>query len=322
MNIFLNKIGKSTLLFVLLLGLSVVAISQEKLRDALDTDGDDKADFSVFRPSNNVWYILGSGGGFNFQQFGLANSDYMSPGDFDGDGKGDIAVWRDSNGGWYWLSSLDSTFHAIGFGISGDEPVGRDYDGDGKTDPAVVRRTGGNMIWYILGSTAGFTTQQFGFSTDFTAPGDYDGDGSFDLAIQRPGALANDPATFYIQRSSDSGVTAQTWGFSTDLVVPGDYDGDGKTDIAVVREGDVNFPNNLIWYIQRSSDLGLSAHVFGNISTDLNTQNDYDGDGKTDLSIWRNSDGSYYILRSSDSNLQVSQWGQAQDFPIASYDTH
>ncbi|NNE65455.1 MAG: VCBS repeat-containing protein [Pyrinomonadaceae bacterium] len=314
--------GRLFVLLTLVMALTSGVFAQEKLRDAMDLDGDDIADFTVFRPSNNVWYTSRSSGGFTFQQFGLSGSDYVAPGDFDGDGKGDIAVWRDTNGGWYWLNSSDSTFNAIGFGISGDEPVGRDYDGDGKTDLAVIRRTGGNMIWYVLGTTAGFYSQQFGFNTDFAAPGDYDGDGKFDFAIQRPGATSGDQATFYIQRSGDGGFTIQQWGFSSDLVVPGDYDGDGKTDIAVVREGQPNYEQYLIWYIQRSSDMGLTAQIFGLVDSDLNTQNDYDGDGKTDLAIWRDTDSSFYIYRSSDQVLSVAQWGQLDDYPVASYDTH
>src|SRR5690349_6825068 len=114
--------------------LAASTTAQLKLRTALDFDKDGKADFSIFRPSNNVWYVAKSGGGADYTQFGLANDDFMTPGDYDGDGKADIAVWRDPTGVFYWLNSSDGTFHAIQFGISQDEPVARDYDGDGKTD--------------------------------------------------------------------------------------------------------------------------------------------------------------------------------------------
>ncbi|MEZ5427175.1 MAG: VCBS repeat-containing protein [Pyrinomonadaceae bacterium] len=321
MNI-LTRSGKFIALFACILLLTVSVFPQLSLRKALDKDADGKADLTIFRPSNNVWYYLNSAG-FVIQQFGLANSDYPAPGDYDGDGKGDIAVWRDSDGVWYRLNSSDNTFAATAFGTTGDEPIARDYDGDGKTDLAVVRRTNGAMIWYVLRSSdGGFIASQFGVSTDFTAPGDYDGDGQFDFAIQRPGATAADQATFFIQRSSDSGFTITQFGLSNDLVVPGDYDGDGKTDIAVVREGQANVPNNLIWFILRSSDGGFVANTFGLIASDLNVQNDYDGDGKTDIAVWRDTDGSFYILRSSDGVLNVIQWGAASDFPVASYDTH
>jgi len=319
---FLRNSGKTLLLSIFLLGLAIPAMSQLSLRSAMDNDGDGKADFTVLRSTNNAWYTLKSNGGFSIQVFGLSDVDYPSPGDFDGDGIGDIAVWRDTNGAWYWLNSSDSTFHAISFGTTGDEPVGRDFDGDGTTDLAVVRRTGGNMIWYVLGSTVGFYSQQFGLATDFSAPGDYDGDGKFDFAVQRAGALSTDQATFFIQRSSDGVVNIFPWGFGNDLVVPGDYDGDGKTDVAVVREGNSEFPNHLIWYIQRSSDLGLTALIFGLVNSDLTSQNDYDGDGKTDISVWRDTDSSFYVFRSTDGALSVNQWGLGTDYPVASYDTH
>ena len=300
---------------------AVAVMGQASLRKALDTDGDGKADYSVIRPSTNVWYILKSGGGTSFVQFGLANIDFAAPGDFDGDGKGDISVWRDTDGGWYRLNSSDNTFVGIGWGISGDEPVGRDYDGDGKTDLAVVRRTGGSMIWYIRRSSdMGYVGTQFGLSTDYTSPGDYDGDGSFDIGVQRPGATAQSQSTFYIQLTS-GGFAILPWGWRDDLVVPGDYDGDGKTDIAVVREGDTP-TSNLVWYIRKSSDGGLIANTFGITGSDLNVQGDYDGDGKTDLAVWRETNGSYYVLRSSDGVLSVVPWGIVSDFPVAAYDTH
>ncbi|HBE82367.1 MAG TPA: hypothetical protein DDW24_06270 [Blastocatellia bacterium] len=314
-------VGKFGVAAAIALLLSIPSFAQLSLRKAIDTDNDGKADFSVFRPTNNTWYTFKSAGGVSIQTFGLANEDFMTPGDFDGDGKGDVAVWRDTTGAWYWLNSSDSTFNGILFGLTGDEPVARDYDGDGKTDPAVARRSNGAMIWYVLRSSdGGFVAQQFGLSTDFTAPGDYDGDNKFDFAIQRPGATSTSQATFYVQRST-GGFDIIPWGWGNDLVVPGDYDGDGKTDIAVVREGSTP-SSNLAWFIRRSTDGGLIALTFGITSSDLNVQNDYDGDGKTDVAIWRNTDGQFYVLRSLDGVLAVVQWGLPNDFPVAAYDSH
>ncbi|MBK7933455.1 MAG: VCBS repeat-containing protein [Acidobacteria bacterium] len=317
-----NKIAIVTAIAMLF---AVSAMGQIALRKAMDYDMDNKADFTIFRPSSNVWYIKNSSSptGFIAQQFGLSNIDYPSPGDFDGDSKGDISVWRDTDGVWYRLNSSNSTFAANAFGLTGDEPVARDYDGDGKTDLAVVRRTGGNMIWYVLGSLGSFSATQFGLSTDYTAPGDYDGDGKFDYGVQRPGATPSSQATFYIRRSSDTGYTIINWGLSNDLVVPGDYDGDGKTDLAVLREGTTP-TSNLAWYILKSTDGGLIATFFGLTGSDLSTQNDYDGDGKTDISIWRDTTGTFYVLTSSSgfTALTQTQWGLPGDYPVAGFDTH
>ena len=321
-----NILTKISVFFVVALFLTTTVSAQVSLRKAVDTDGDGKADYTVFRPSNNAWYTLKNGttNVYSIQVFGLSNVDYTVPGDYDGDGKGDIAVWRDTDGVWYRLNSSNNTFVAFQFGATGDEPVARDYDGDGKTDLAVVRRiSGGAMVWYIFRSSNNslFATQ-FGLAaTDYVAPGDYDGDGKFDLAVQRTGSTSTSQGVFYIWRSQTNTVTAVGWGFSNDMVVPGDYDGDGKTDIAVVREGALP-TDNLVWYILKSSDGDFIARSFGLTGSDLTVQNDYDGDGKTDLAIWRDSDARFYVLQSSNNAMTNTQWGAPSDFPVASYDSH
>ena len=313
--------GRFLFITLAVFALTTASFAQLSLRKALDIDGDGKADYTVFRPSNNVWFSLLSNGGISIQTFGLANEDFVTPGDFDGDNRGDIAVWRDTTGIWFRLNSSDNTFSAVAFGISGDEPVARDYDGDGKTDVAVVRRSNGNMIWYVLRSSdQGFIGFQFGLSSDFTAPGDYDGDGKFDFAVQRPGATPTSQSIFFAALSN-GGIEVIPWGISNDLVAPGDYDGDGKTDYAVVREGSTP-DSNLVWFIRNSSDGGFTAVTFGLTGSDLLVQNDYDGDGRTDIAVWRNDTGQFFVLNSSNGSLSSNQWGSPNDFPTASYDTH
>ena len=320
MRSFLALTGKSVFFAVLISALVVSSFAQVSLRKAVDFDNDGKADFSIFRPSTNQWYILGSGGGIRIQQFGVANTDFMAPGDYDGDGIADIAVWRETDGNWYKLNSATTTFSINTWGQPGDEPVARDYDGDGRTDTAVVRRSNGVMTWYLfLSANNGIVARQFGVSTDFTAPGDYNGDGKFDFAVQRPGATPTSPATFYIQTAVSFDTV--TFGQSSDLVVPGDWDGDGRTDIAVVREG-ATPTSNLTWLVRRSSDGSTTQVPWGVSGTDLNVQNDYDGDGKTDFAVWRNTDGKFYIYNGVTAGISVVSWGAPNDFPVASYDTH
>jgi hypothetical protein len=303
---------------VSLLCLPVVA--QVQLREALDYDHDNKVDLSIFRPSDKFWYILhSSGDGVTFQQWGLED-DRLVPGDYDGDDTADIAIWRESEGNWYVLNSSNHTYTLTNWGIDGDEPVARDYDGDGKTDLAIVRSSGGNRFWWILRSTGGIDNQQWGLDTDFVTPGDYDGDGKFDIAVTRPGATLTSQAYFYVLGSKD-GYFGAPWGISSDYVVPGDYDGDGKTDFAVVREG-ASPTSPLVWWILRSDGLGIMSKEFGVTADDYLTQGDYDGDGKTEIAVWRKTDGMFYIHNLTTQVTWQAQWGTTGDLPVAAYDNH
>jgi len=193
---------------------------------------------------------------------------------------------------------------STGYGVIRDEDRSyqADFDDDLKADYSVHRQS--ESRFYVLRSSdSSNMIMNFGNSTDVAIPGDYDGDGKTDIALYRPST-----STFYALNSSTNTVKGITVGVAGDKPVQGDYNGDGRTDFATFR------PSNGLWSIYFIHDGSSASTLFG-ISTDRPVQADYDGDNKTDIAVYR--DGTWYILRSSDSAVSIESWGVAADKPVS-----
>ena len=157
--------------------------------------------------------------------------------------------------------------------------------------------------------------------TAATPAADFDRDGKADLAVFRPSS------TTWLSELSAGKTSAMTfvWGHASDVLVPADYDGDGQTDIATWR------PENGVWYIHQSGGGVLlvrwgktTMHPTGGLA-DVPVPADYDGDGQTDLGVFRPDPGEWWILMSSNgydlNRATVYRWGKLGDVPVqADYD--
>ena len=269
-------------------------------RTLFDYDGDGKADVSVFRPSENRWYIFRSSDGVISQTAFAITDDKPVPADFDGDGKTDIAIFR-STGDWWSLSSSNNAQVTTNLGNASDIKLPSDFDGDGRADYVIFRPS--NNVWYRLSSATGMSSNiTFGLAGDKPVSGDFDGDGKSDVAIYRPST-----GDWWYQSSSIGAQLATRWGISTDIPTSADYDGDGKTDFAVYR------PSTGTWYIYNSSTGNATIMAFG-LAGDKPVAADYDGDGKADIAVFRPTTGIWYQMRST-AGFGATQFGISTDIP-------
>lgn len=104
-----------------------------------------------------------------------------------------------------------------------------------------------------------------------------------------------------------------------------DFNGDGRSDFVITREQNgVSGKTQLRWYVSENGSENISVSDFG-LATDSRIPSDYDGDGKTDIAVWRPDNGhgaAFYILKSSDMTVHIDEFGLPGDDPkvVGDYD--
>lgn len=94
-----------------------------------------------------------------------------------------------------------------------------------------------------------------------------------------------------------------------------DFDGDSKTDFSAIE----NVGGQMIWHNFKTTN-GYTATHFGLFADDIPVPGDYDGDGISDIAVWRNSNGDYYYLESSTATFRAVHFGATGDNPKAAQD--
>ena len=271
-----------------------------------DFDGDRRTDLSVYRPSENNWYILRSEDGFMLQSWGLSG-DIVAPADYDCDGKTDMTIFRPSDGTWHSIFSRDNSIRVFQWGLPNDVPVPADYDGDKRDDFAVWRPSDGR--WYILDQGV---SHPWGLQGDRPVPGDYNGDGKADLAVWRWWAPWITSKWYFSINGDLSMIQYPVPGVGSP--VPADYDGDGTTDLALVGPDLKLSPKGYMCWRIRLSGGGEIVQPWG-LNGDTPVPGDFDGDGIYDLGVFRPSEGRWYLLQST-AGMNSFSWGLTGDEPI------
>jgi len=103
-----------------------------------------------------------------------------------------------------------------------------------------------------------------------------------------------------------------------------DFNGDGKTDYVITRdtntpvaeEASVESPEGLVqkyWFINTNGTDNNSVAAWG-LQNDEPIPEDFDGDGKDDIAVWRSgTQSTFYILQSGTGTVRIDNFGQSGD---------
>jgi len=81
--------------------------------------------------------------------------------------------------------------------------------------------------------------------------------------------------------------------------------------------------SGIAWYSATTNNNTITASSFGVAETDFTTPADFDGDGKSDIAVWRAgaaNEAGFFILQSSDQTVRTELFGQDGDDPSVAGD--
>lgn len=300
----------------------------------VNVDGDNKLDFTVFRPNEGSFYISTSsrstflvpipsllggyatGGNWTYGATSSLNPKFPGLwqfngnrvlGDYDRDGLSDFVVAevnRTAGTTTFQINDGQGVASVV-VAAPGDAIVPGDYDGDGIVQPAVVTVMSNattTLLWTIKNAYGADTTAFFGVNGDQPLVGDVNCDGRADKAVARN---VNGFIYWWFQLSNGQFISEFMHGLKDDTLFLADVNGDGCDELVNSR---VNANGGLDWYFRSVYETEVHQVQWG-LSTDLPMRpNDVNGDGFEDFMVARNGNQRSLMIRYSDPRYDGQQY--------------
>ncbi|MGC2235657.1 MAG: VCBS repeat-containing protein [Pyrinomonadaceae bacterium] len=282
-----------------------------------DFNGDGKIDFAYSRSVGNTYRILLNTGGGNFSvgnlTTGAHSNRFRFVRDFNNDGRADILADNAAGKLIILYGQADGTFNEIeASNYGGWEYTPAEINGDNNLDIIEVKDT--FYAVYINNGAGGFTRTIYQKSLGVNASAsqilfeDFSGDGKADvysLAHAVYNIFGEEVIIVKEQVCRSFGETKAA-NFDNnpmpDLITWNSNAGDWRTTNAT------SFSNLII------KTFHWGAGSFG----DVPAPGDFDGDGKTDYAVYRDSTGTWYINQSADNSWLVFNFGLPGDISVPS----
>jgi hypothetical protein len=196
-----------------------------------------------------------------------------------------------------------------------------DFDGDGKRDLAYWRPS--DKSCHVMKSTNGTElvipiAQADPALGDEPMAGDYDGDGKTDCAVYRPALGSSQGIWFWAKSGSGYQVATDQLGAVGDIPIAG-----VSLPASFIYGKYAVYSPSTTTFRWRDSSLSVRNFIFGQRGDDLALA-DYDGDGLTDIALWRpevnagQAASAFYVSMSSgDFSSWKGLWfGESTDVPM------